>query len=168
MAEALATVSVVASIVQLVDFSIKVVRRIEEFRSDAGEIPEVFRHINTEIPLMTATLEQIQKALSMGSIGDGTKNALLSVIGGCHEQVTQLDTILAKTLPDFDDNWRKRSKKALISLSKDADVKSITKILHNYIRILTFYCAAASSTLQPITGKCITATKFSIMRIASL
>ena len=153
MAEALAVVGVVASIVQLVDFSSRVVHRLEEFHSHTGEVLKCFRHIEAELPLLNTTLQRIREAIDAESVAEGTKKALLPVIAGCQEQVAQLDTILAKTLPESDDGWRKRSKKVMISLNQDAKVESIMKILGNYIGILTFYYAAASSTLQPLTGR---------------
>jgi hypothetical protein len=155
MAEALAIVGVVASIVQLVDFSTRLVSRLEEFHSNAGEVPKSFRHIKAELPLLNTTLQRIKEAIDAGSVAEGTKKALLPVIAGFQEQVAQLDIILAKTLPETNDSWRQRSKKAIVSLSQDAKVKSITKILRNYIRILTFYYVAASSTLQPLRGRCL-------------
>jgi hypothetical protein len=155
MAEALAIVSVVASIVQLVDFSTRVVTRLDEFYSVAKEIPKSFRHVKTELPLLATTLSQLQEAINTTSVADGSKKALVPVIAGCKEQVAQLDAILTKTLPELTDSWRKRGKKALVSLHHDAKVDSITKILRNYIGILTFYYTAASSTLQPLTGRCL-------------
>ncbi|KAH7118875.1 hypothetical protein B0J11DRAFT_582674 [Dendryphion nanum] len=153
MAEVLVIVGVVASIVQLVDFSTRVARRIEEFHSHTGEIPKSFQSIKAELPLLSNTLQQLKDAIDAGMVADGTKQALLPVIEGCREQVTQLDAILAKTLPEVNDSWRERSKKAIKSLNKDAKVESIAKILRNYIGILTFYYASASSTLQSITDK---------------
>jgi hypothetical protein len=149
MAEALAVVAVVASIVQLVDFSNRVVRRLDKFHSIAGEILKSFRQVKTELPLLGTTLQQIKEAIDANLVADGSKTALLPVVAGCQEQVTQLNAILAKTLPEITDSWRKRGKKGL---HHDAKVESITKILRNHIGILTFYYAAALSTLQPLTG----------------
>ncbi|KAF2734854.1 hypothetical protein EJ04DRAFT_563839 [Polyplosphaeria fusca] len=151
MAETLAVVGVVANIVQLVDFCTRVVSRLDEFYSVAKEIPKSFRHVKTELPLLTTTLEQLKGAIDTTSVADGSKKALLPVIVGCNEQVAQLDAILKKTLPETNDSWRTKSKKAVVSLHNDAKVESTTKALRNYIGVLTFYYAAASSTLQPLT-----------------
>ncbi|KAF2728034.1 hypothetical protein EJ04DRAFT_569878 [Polyplosphaeria fusca] len=151
MAETLAVVGVVASIVQLVDFSTRVVSRLDEFYSVAKEIPRSFRHVKTELPLLTITLEQLKGAIDTTSVADGSRKALLPIIVGCNEQVAQLDAILKKTLPETNDSWRTKSKKAAVSLHNDAKVESTTKALRNYVGVLTFYYAAASSTLQPLT-----------------
>lgn len=154
MTEALATVSIVASIIQLVDFGTRVIHRLEEFHSRAGEVPKSFRHVQTELPLLQTTLQQIKGAIEANSVADGTRKALLTVIAGSQEQIAQLDVILSKTLPQINDSLQKRAKKAVLSLHQDAKVESITKILRNYLGILTFYYAAESSILQPLTGRC--------------
>ncbi|KAF2737831.1 hypothetical protein EJ04DRAFT_460527, partial [Polyplosphaeria fusca] len=151
MAEALAVVGVVASIVQLVDFSTRVVSRLDEFYSVAKEVPKSFRHVKTELPLLATTLEQLKSAIDTTSVADGSKKALLPVVTGCNEQVAQLDAVLEKTLPEASDGLRRKDKKVIVSLRHDAKVESITRALRNYIGVLTFYYVATSSTLQPLT-----------------
>jgi hypothetical protein len=152
MAEALVIVSVVASIVQLVDFSTRVSSRLDEFYSVTKEVPKSFRHVKTELPLLATTLAQLKGAISTTLVADKSTKALVSVIAACNEQVTQLDAILEKTLPEANDSLRIKGKKAIVSLHYDSKVESITKTLRSYVGILTFYYAAASSTLQPLTG----------------
>lgn len=147
------TLAAVASIVQLVDVSSRLVRRLEQFHSDTGEVPKSLRHISTELPVLSTTLHRIRQAVEADLVDDGTKEVLIPVIDGCREQIEQLNAILAKTLPATNDSWRTKSKKAIVSLHQDDKVESITKILRNYIATLTFYHAAASSTLQPLTGE---------------
>ncbi|KAH7065082.1 hypothetical protein B0J12DRAFT_24715 [Macrophomina phaseolina] len=156
MAEGLAAVGVVASIIQLVQFSAKVVRRLEQFHSDAGEIPKSLRHINAELPVLETTLQQIGQDIKAGSVNIGNKDVLIPVIEGCREQIVQLDAILAKMLPETNDKWWTKNKKAMLSLHQDDKIESITKVLRNYIATLTFYHTAASSTLQPLTDAKLT------------
>lgn len=156
MAEALAAVGVVASIIQLVDFSAKVVHRLEQFHSDAGEIPKSLRYVNAELPVLGSTLDRIRQAIEADSVDKATSGALTSVINGCQEQINELDAILTRTLPATNDSWRTKSKKAIVSLHQDDKVESITKILRNYVATLTFYCTALSSTLQPLTSELLT------------
>jgi len=152
MAEALAVVGVVASIIQLVDFSSKVLVRLDEFQSSLGEIPKSFRHIKAELPVLRDTLQQTKDAIDAGFVRDETKTALAPAIEGCMDQIKSLDAILTKTLPTPNDSRLKRGTKAIWSLHQDAKVESITKVLQGSIGILTFYYAAMSSTLQPLTG----------------
>jgi hypothetical protein len=153
MAEGLAVAGVIASIIQIVDFSAKVIRRLEEFHSAVGEIPKSLRHIHTELPVLSTTLQNVSQIIQTDSVDIGTRDALISVVDGCREQIEQLDTILAKTLPAATDGWRTKSKKAIVSLHQDDKVEKTTKILRNYIATLTFYYTAASSTLQPLRGE---------------
>jgi hypothetical protein len=154
MAEPLAVVGVVASIVQLVDFGSRVLRRLDEFQSSLGEIPESFRHIKAELPVLLDTLQQTKEAIYAGSVRDKTTKALLPAILGCKEQIESLDNILTKMLPATTDSRLRRSTKAIWSLHQDAKVERITKILRSYIGTLTFYHAysAASSALLSLTG----------------
>jgi hypothetical protein len=152
MAEGLAVVGAVASIVQLVDFSTKAIRRLEEFHSAAGEIPKSFRHVSTDLPVLSTTLQSISQDIGAGSVDTGTKDALMLVVDGCREQIAQLDAILSKTIPATSDGRWTKSKKAMVSIHQEDKVENITKILRNYIGTLTFYRIAASSTLQPLRG----------------
>jgi hypothetical protein len=152
MAEALAVISVVANIIQLVDFSSKVLHRLDEFRSSLGEIPKSLRHFSAELPVLKVTLQQIGEAIEAGSVRDETEKVLIPAIEGCKEQIQLLDTLLAKILPIATDSRLRRGTKAVLSLNQEAKVESITKILRGYVGTLTFYYAAISSTLQPLTG----------------
>jgi hypothetical protein len=152
MAEALAVVGVVASIVQLIDFGSKVLLRLNEFQSNAREIPETFQHIKAELPVLLDTLEQTKTAIETGSIRDETKKALLPAIDGCRTQIESLDILIMKVLPLAGDSWRERSRKVISSLRQDAKVGKIRSNLQGYIQTLTYYHAAASSTLRPSIG----------------
>jgi hypothetical protein len=148
MAEAVAVVGIVASIVQLVDFGSRVLLRLNEFQSSVGEVPKTFQHIKAELPVLLDTLKQTKTAIQAGSIRDETKKALLPAIDGCRTQVELLDTVIAKVLPLSGDSWTKKSRKAVSSLRQDAKVKKIRTDLQGYIQTLTYYHVAASSTLQ--------------------
>lgn len=152
MAEAIAALGVAATLLQLFDFSTKVLTRLNEFQSSLREVPKSFRQISNTLPLLCDTLAQIQAAMERDSFGDRTKEALLSAVKGCQEQVGELDTILAKSLPNSDDSRLKRGMKAISSVGHDGKVERISKDLHSYISTLTFYCTAVSSTLRPLEG----------------
>jgi hypothetical protein len=157
-------VSVVASIVQLVDFSSTVLDRLNEFQFGLGEIPKSFRHIKAELPVLRDTLQQIKEAIDASSFRDNSKRALAPAIEGCMEQIGSLDAILIKTLPMSTDSRLKRGTKAIWSLHQDAKVESITKILRGYIGTLAFYYSVSSSTLQPLP---VTGNMLPIMYIES-
>ena len=152
MAEAIAVIGLVASIIQLVDFSSTVLHRIEEFQASLGEIPKSFQHIKVELPVLRDTLQQTREAIEAGSVRNKTEKALIPAIGGCAEQIGLLDNLLAKVLPVRTDSRLIKGKKAILSLQKEAEIEKITKTLRSYVGTLTFYYASISSRLQPLTG----------------
>ena len=152
MAEALAVVGVVASIVQLVDFGAKVLHRLNDFQSSCGEIPKVFEHVKAELPILLETLDQTKDAVEKGSMKEDIKKALLLVVKGCLAQITTLDNLISISLPQEGDSWRKRTGKAILSLRQDSKVTRITTTLRTHIQSLTNYRVAALSTLQTANG----------------
>ena len=155
MAEALAVVGVVANIVQLVDFGSKVLRRLNDFQSSVREIPKPFKHVKDELPILLETLSQTKAAVEKGSISEDTKKALLLVVNGCQTQITKLDNVISKSLPQEGDSWGKRTGKAILSLRQDAKVAKITAMLRTHIQSLTNYRVAASSTAPTANGMSI-------------
>ena len=143
MAEALVVVGIAANIVQLVDFGSKILHRLNEFQSNVGDVPESFRHIKAELPVLLDALQRTKEAIEAGSVRDETKNALRPAINGCQEQIKSLDEVLLKALPTSGDSRIKRVRKAIeMSLRYDSKVEKITAIIKEYIQTLTFYCAA--------------------------
>ncbi|KAH0533881.1 hypothetical protein FGG08_007500 [Glutinoglossum americanum] len=152
MAEAIAVVSIVANIIQLVDFGSRVLRRLEEYQSKLGEIPEVFRHIKAELPVLLDALRQTKVAIDAGCMQDETKKALLPAVEGCGVQIKSLDDVIVKALPVSGDSWARRGRKAFGSLRYDAKVEKITVVVRGYIQTLTYH-AAASSALRPLADR---------------
>ncbi|KFY92566.1 hypothetical protein V500_04145 [Pseudogymnoascus sp. VKM F-4518 (FW-2643)] len=150
MADSLTVIGIVANIVQLVDFSTKILARLNDFQSTLGEIPKAFRHIKAELPVLQETLRQTKDKIDDGAVEESTRTALLPAVQGCKIQVEALDSLLAETLPVAGDSRLKKTTKALWSMTQDSKVESITKSLRGYIATLTFYHAATSSTLQPM------------------
>ncbi|KAI9777133.1 MAG: hypothetical protein M1839_009089 [Geoglossum umbratile] len=148
MADALAVVGIVANIIQLVDFGSRVLERLEEYRSNLGEIPEVFLHIKTELPVLLDALCQTKVAIEAGCMQDETKKALLPAVKGCGVQIKTLDDVIAEMLPASDDSWVRRRRKAFQSLRRDAKVGKITAVVRGYIQTLTYHAAASSSLLK--------------------
>ena len=104
MAEALAVVSIVANIIQIVDFGSRVLKRLEEYQSKLGEIPEAFRHVKAELPVLLDALQQTRVVIYTGSIRDETKNVLLPDVEGCGVQIKAIDDVITEVLPASDDS----------------------------------------------------------------
>jgi hypothetical protein len=68
MAEAFTVIGIVANILQLVDFSSRVLGRLNEFHSSLGEVPSSFRHFPVELPVLQNTLLQTREAIDGGLV----------------------------------------------------------------------------------------------------
>ncbi len=142
MAEAFATVAIVSSIVQLVDFGSRLVSRLNEFQSSVKETPKAFRQIKTEIPLLLNVLSQTKEVIDAGCVKAETVRVLLPVIEGCQEQIESLDATLVKILPAKGDSRTTKSLKALSSsLFQDDNMAKMRSSIHKYVQDLTFYYA---------------------------
>jgi hypothetical protein len=149
MAEALAIVGIVANITQLVDFGSRVLKRLEEYQSQLGDIPEAFHHIKAELPVLLDALRQTKAAIDAGSIEDKSKKALLPAVEGCGKQIRLLDDVIVKALPSSNDSRTTRSWKALKSLHYDEKAEKIIAVVRGYIQTLTYH---AASSLRPLAG----------------
>ncbi|KAJ4305439.1 hypothetical protein N0V90_000970 [Kalmusia sp. IMI 367209] len=118
MAEALAVIGIAANILQLVDFGSRLVKRLDDYQSQLGEIPEAFSHIKVELPVLLDALQQTQAAIEAGSIRDESEAALTPAIEGCTIQIKLLNDVITKALPTSGDSWIKRGGKAVQSLRK--------------------------------------------------
>jgi hypothetical protein len=139
MAEALAVVGLVSSIVQFIDFSSKIISRLNDFHDAAGGVPKAFRDIKIELPLLLDTLKRTQKDAEGGSLSIDTQNALIPVIEGCRVQVTELDAVLLAALPPPRASWLRKSFKAVSSVRQDEKVQRITTSLRGYVQTLTYH-----------------------------
>ena len=62
MAEFIAAVGVASSFVALIDCGSKIVARLIEYQSMCGSVPEVFRGIHTQLPLLLACVKETELA----------------------------------------------------------------------------------------------------------
>jgi hypothetical protein len=157
MAEVIAGVAIASSFIQLIDFGYKIVRRLNEYKSNSRELPKGFRELQNQLPLLVETLEKIKtlfdKNLNLDSdpSAQSLKLSLSSAVGGCQKQLELLDQILGKMVPHTD-SWRERSKKALLSVTQESEIKKVSANVREYVNTLTFYFTIASK-FHGIEGK---------------
>lgn len=77
MAEGLAVVAIVSSIAQVVDFSAKVIARLNDFHSGTDSTPKSLAFLKTELPTLIHTLQQIREAINKGLFPKECAAALL-------------------------------------------------------------------------------------------
>jgi tetratricopeptide (TPR) repeat protein len=143
-----------SNIVQLVDFSIRIVNRLDDFREKHGDVPALFSNIRIRLPLLIDSLNRNKDSTALGIVRTGQDEALAGVVDGCLAQVKQLNMILDKILPAKGDSFITRNKKALQSLSQERVVEKIRNNLHDYIEALTLHHVVpqrerGDSDLQP-------------------
>src|SRR2546423_6418683 len=131
--------SLAGNIIQFVDYSIKVVSRLDDFRERHGEVPRVFSNIRVRLPLLVDSLSRSKAGIAQGTVPDKTQDGLVSVVDGCLGQIKLLNAILDKILPVKGESWITRNRKALQSLAQERSVEKIEGNLHRYIEALTLH-----------------------------
>ena len=113
MAEVLVAVGLVATIVSFLDYGEKIVSHLSEFPSQTKDIPKTFRDLKTELPLLLKPFDKTKQQAQAGTIDMDTQVVLLPVVGSCHKQVEELESILAKALLRNKTNLDKFERKRL-------------------------------------------------------
>ncbi len=137
--EPVTTAALVGNIVQLIDFSIKIVGRLDDFREKYDKTPMLFSNIRIRLPLLIDSLTRSRNGIVEGTIAKEGDEALAAVLEGCLAQITKCNEILNKVLPTKGDSWITRSKKAFQSLYHERDMESIRENLQDYIQALTLH-----------------------------
>lgn len=139
MTEAVAAVSFVSSILQLVDFGTKVVKQLHEFLHCVDEIPSSLRDITLELPLLIEALQQIKHHANNGYYRPQVESMLRPIINACSVEITCLDVILLKSLPKQQDSKKSRCLKAAYSLLHEKETIKINSNLSRYIAKLVLF-----------------------------
>ena len=139
MAEAFGVIAIVSSIVQLVEFSSSVGKRIYEFQKHTKEVPKVLRGISFVLPVLSDGFNKAKEQLDNDRIPEDSRKALAPLTNRCLQQVMALDAIVVKVLPSAEDNTFTRSRKAFRSFNKDTEVRAIERALREDFQLLGLY-----------------------------
>ena len=99
MAEAVAVVGLVASIVQLVEFGSSVAARLRDFQSRAQDVSATLRGIQTQLPLLLEAMKCIEEQADSELFIEQRAKALQPVVKGCEQAVEKINSLLTTTLP---------------------------------------------------------------------
>jgi hypothetical protein len=135
----LTTIALAGNILQFVDLGTTVVLRLQKFLRHPNERLGLFGDIGERLLLLLNALGRMSTQIIQGNVRKSTQEALILVVSGCFEQISQLKKILDKTVPDLTDSNLDRGLKALRSICKDKSIESISLKLDKYISILTFH-----------------------------
>jgi hypothetical protein len=151
MAE-LAALQVAASIIQVIDVGIRVIKRLQDFKKNANGLPDAFKHINLRLPLFVDALRQTNAALE--DMTDSTRKAFRPAIEECLVQIRKLEITIETVLPKESDRGFARSWKALISVKSESDIKEMDRIIKEYMELMAQH-QTSSLALRRSTGKLI-------------
>lgn len=72
MAEAIAVISFTSAVISLLDAGGRVLNRLREFSEASNEVPESFRHLNAQLPIVLDGLERTEASAKAGNVDQRT------------------------------------------------------------------------------------------------
>jgi N-terminal domain on NACHT_NTPase and P-loop NTPases len=152
MAEAVAAVSVTAAIVQLVEFSARIIKRLDEFASATESVPKSFLDIKVELPLIPSTLHRTRVLVESDRIDNTITSALKAIIDKFVDEAQTLTTILEQALPQGALSIFQIRLRALKSFSCDKKVlESIDRLLKPFQVLNLYHSINSGSAIELIT-----------------
>ncbi len=142
MAE-LAALGVAASIIQVIDVGIRVLKRLEEYGKQAKGLPKVLQPIYTRLRVCVRTLNETKLALD--AISEDARKDIEPCIDGCFSQIQALEVIIKKISTEETDSKATRGLKAVISMTSEKEIKEIDKVIQEYIQTLANYSVLTNS-----------------------
>jgi hypothetical protein len=143
-AEALIVIGVIANVIQLVDFSTKILERVDGFSQDEKLLPESFRSLQIELPLLSNTLKRTSGRADLGELDEDTCKAINPIVSACRQKLEDLQNLFTKLIPRADASKAEVVWKAIRSLRKDKEVESIAASIAGFVQILTLHYAEAA------------------------
>ncbi|KAL4981967.1 hypothetical protein BDW68DRAFT_182990 [Aspergillus falconensis] len=145
-------VGATASIVSLVDFGLKVCRRLNDYNDKVQNLPGTFRALSEQLPLIVDTVSNIRQNCELNNIdiSESTLRALVIVIQGLRDQIHVLNDMLDKITTTPDDSVWDRHLKMFRSLRLESDVNRIYTVIRNYRDTLLSYQASRYQGLAPV------------------
>jgi hypothetical protein len=137
MAEAIALIGLASAIVQFLDFGSKVVRQLRRLEVDVAEMPVVFRNVRSRLPLMLDLVRKIGLQMDAGLVRGESQELMLPVIHNCVKQAEKLDGLIRKALPQPNESYFSRGKKAVIGVLAEPDIERIDAALKANFDLLT-------------------------------
>lgn len=145
-------VGIIANIAQLVDGTLKVIDRYNDFSDKTNNLPKTFRSISVQLPVLLNALNKIGDAIKAGSIPEDSSRGLRPLVEECLNQLTALDRIVAKALPKEGNHGFVRGYKTIASFRYEDEVQQMESVLQKYVQTLTLD-RVVSSSIRNLPGK---------------
>ena len=153
MPEPIATISLVTSVISLIEFGIKVTTRLREYNSRTKGLPKMFKGLEVNLPLILDVLERIQNHAESGKLLDDTKKVLVPVILSAKEKIERLYEIFEKVVPSSTDSKLANSLKAAVSLKYESKVKLNTAALQEHLAVLVLHSSSQATLAERETPR---------------
>lgn len=147
MAEGIVAVGLAGSVIQFVDFSTKLMKRLQEFQSSLDEMQNIFSDLTVKLPLLKDTFERLSNPADLDHTHAPDKEKLKVVVQRCTNQVEFLERELSKAIPNENEALKSRRWKAICSLAREKRVKEVVKSLLDTSTTLILHQSVESNTL---------------------
>ena len=144
MAE-IAALSLAASILQVINISVRVAERLNEYHQKGDSLPDAFKHVSTRLPIFVLALRDTNTKI--GDMTDDARRAMRPAIKECFTQIKTLDGIIEKVLFKPGDTGATRGWKSVVSVKYDSDVKELDKVIRRYMEAMHY--GLSSAILNP-------------------
>ena len=134
----LSAIGLASSIIQFVDFGLKVAKRLDELNS-SGNVPKSLQSISTQLPLLLNALGRIKSDSQIKNLDFDTKCILRGMISGCRGQIVEVETMIDEISRMPGDSFKVKMKKVFTSLKYDEKVREIERNLQTYISVLILH-----------------------------
>ena len=145
MAEAVLAIGLASSIIQLIDYGSRVIKRLKYFSSSVESLPAAFRNVQITLPLILDILRRTRQQIDFGEVNHETQAALQPLLEGCTLEVRRLEDILAGLLPQTSDSPFKKTSKAVSSVLREKKIEGIASALQKFLQVLTCHQASSSA-----------------------
>jgi hypothetical protein len=132
-----AIVSIIVTFAALIDYILKLLRRITDFSGKFKVIPKTFREVQNTLPILDVAFRGVQDQRYTAGLDGDTCATLLPLITDFRVQFERLKALLDKALPSDDDSYAMILWKAIRSIRKEKEVEVISIAIDRYVRVLT-------------------------------
>jgi hypothetical protein len=75
-------ISFVSAVCSLADYGTRVVKRLNEFRTNVHDLPQTILHVSDQLPLLIDTVNRLHDQAEDGHLSLQTETVLRPVVGG--------------------------------------------------------------------------------------
>jgi ankyrin repeat protein len=136
----LSAIGLASSIVQFIDFGLRVAKRLDELNTvNPGDVPKSLQAISSQLPLLLNALNRIKTDAQLKNLDFDTKCILRGMISGCRAQIVEVESMIDNISHAPGDNFKTKMKKVFTSMKYDEKVREIERNLQTYISVLILH-----------------------------